>query len=511
MSFGARSFTTVSFLTLVSRILGFVREQLIASYAGAGPFTDAFFLAWRLPNVFRRLFGEGAFSVSFIPIYAEELKKGPLQAKQFANHVFSILTLSLLGLVLFFELFMPYLIYGIAPGFTDNPEQFAHTILYARIMFPYILLISLVAFGAGILNTVGHFFAASLSPIVLNLTSILSLLLFQHLIPKALLETLSYAVVVGGCVQLLILYIGTMKVQLHFKFVRPQLSPTIKKLFQKMVPGALGAGVYQINLFISDIIASFIPAAVSYLNYADRINQLPLGTIGVAMSMVLLPHLARCVQGTDKQALHRAQEKALIFSLFLCIPAAVALYVLSSDIIEAVYYRNAFTATAWHATAKTLAAFSIGLPAYVIIKVLNTNFFARGDTKTPVKVATICLIINALLTIFFAWLWQYQGIAFATSVTAWINVCLLASLLYRAKQLHFQRGFLMRLAKITLSAAVMGYCLTFINTWLMHQQIAAIYKILYLIIAGLGIYMLFVYVAKAVDLHELKRSFKKKA
>lgn len=510
MSFGLRSFTTVSFLTFLSRVLGSLRELLLAAAVGAGPLTDAFFLAMRLPNMFRRLFGEGAFSASFIPIFSKEYHHSPKDASKFANHVFTILFLVLIGLVVFFELLMPQIISGIAPGFLKDPAKFHATVIYARIMFPYVAFICLVAFFTAILNTLGYFFAANFAPLLLNFMMIGALIFFNEGSQDSLLTILSWAVSISGLMQIVILQRVSVRVGFSVRMVWPKLSQNVKTLFQKMIPGALGAGVYQVNLFLSDIIASFIPGAISYLAFADRINQLPIGTIGVAMSIVLLPRLSHALTRDSRKEVFALQDKSILFALFLCVPAAVALGVIAEDIIEVIYLRGRFTVEDLYATSATLAAFASGLPAYIIIKVFATIFFAHGDTKTPVRIAIFCMVLNFILNFIFSKFWLYVGIAIATSFTAWINVLAMGYLLQ--KRQHLAPGHDLKIAaiKIILASTMMGVYLHFMTIYLKDLHLYSFFKVLFLVSSGGGLYLLLSFFLKIVPYQDLKNSFQKK-
>lgn len=501
-----RPLITVSGFTAISRVLGYVRDKLIASYLGASDISDAFFLALRLPNLFRRLFAEGAFNAAFVPLFSKLYYDQPQKGISFLHLAQTYLGLILCALVLFFEIFMPQLISIIGPGFKSHALKFHMAIEFSRITFPYILFIAMAALLAGVLNTLNRFAAATAAPIILNIFTILALVFLEsHTLKMG--YGLSIAVCLAGIAQLIWVLVATHQAGIPIKFVKPSLSPEVKELFQKMAPGILGAGVYQFNMLISDIIASFIPSAISYLAFADRINQLPLSMIGIAMGTVLLPLLTTHFHKNDIKAALKVQNQAIQVALLLSLPAAIALVFISYPIIQVLFEGGKFTKDATYATAMTLSGFALGLPAYVLIKVLNANFFARKDTTTPVKMASLCLVLNVLLNMGFAYFWGYVGIAIATAISSWINMVMLASILYKQQLLLFDKITLKRVFKIIISSIFMGIILCFANKIIKCYLpfLNPYFYLLSLVGTGFLSYFCVLYITKAIPKDFIKK------
>ncbi len=395
-----RSVTTVGSMTLVSRGLGFVRDVLIANLLGAGPLADAFFVAFKLPNFLRRLFAEGAFNAGFVPMFARKLEaEGPAVAKAFAEQAQAVLVGILVPLVLLALPAMPWLITIFTPGFEPPDPRYDAAVELSRITFCYILFISLVALQAGVLNSMNLFGAAAASPVVLNLTLITALGLSAAWL-GAPAHALAWSVAAAGLLQFLWLRFSLYRAGMVLAFRRPRLSPEIRRLFALIVPGAVGASAAQISALLDVFFASLLPAgAVSYLYYADRLSQLPLGVIGVAVGTALLPLLARQLRAGDTASALRSQNLAIEMALLLTLPSALALIVLAWPIIHVLFEHGAFGPADTLATSRALAAYAAGLPAYVLIKVLAPGFFAREDTRTPVKVALGCLAANLVLVL----------------------------------------------------------------------------------------------------------------
>ncbi len=382
-------------MTLMSRGLGFVRDLLVADVLGAGPLADAFFVAFKLPNFLRRLFAEGAFNAGFVPMFARTLEaEGPKVAKAFAEQAQAALIGILVPLVLLAIPAMPWLITIFTPGFEPADPRYGAAVELSRITFCYILFISLVALQSGVLNSMNLFGAAAASPVVLNLTMITALGLSIVWL-DAPAQTLAWSVAAAGVLQFLWLRLSLYRAGMLLGFRRPRLSPEIRRLFALIVPGAIGASAAQISVLIDVFFASLLPTgAVSYLYYADRLSQLPLGVIGVAVGTALLPLLARQLRAGDTAAALKSQNLAIELALLLTLPAALALIVLAWPIIHVLFEHGAFGPEDTLKTSWALAAYAAGLPAYVLIKVLAPGFFAREDTTTPVKVALVCLAAN---------------------------------------------------------------------------------------------------------------------
>ncbi|MEB3701399.1 Murein biosynthesis integral membrane protein MurJ [Candidatus Bealeia paramacronuclearis] len=508
-----RSIATVGGFTLLSRISGFVRDALIAAFLGVNVTTDAFFVAFKLPNFFRRFFAEGAFSAAFVPIFSGLLvTSGKIQAKAYADQVFSGLFLILFMFVLLFEGGMPLVITLIAPGFLNDPEKYQLAIELSRITFPYILFISLAAMLSGVLNSMGKFGAAAASPIILNITMIGAVLAvaFWALNPG---DAMAMGVFSAGFLQLSWLYLSTWREDFKIKFTRPRLTPDIKKLIRLGIPGAVGAGVVQINIFIDTILASLLPTgAVSYLFYADRLNQLPLGVIGIAVSTALLPELSKQLKSGSHEEAHETQNRALEFVLAITLPAAMSLMVLSYPLVKILFERGAFTPEDALATSYVLAAFSVGLPAYVMIKVFSTSFFARHDTKTPVKVAMMAVGLNLTLNLILIGSLSYVGLALSTAIAAWFNATLLATKLYKSGGFKIDTRLRERIPRLVISTFIMGAFLIGleVHLWSFLEGVffTRFLVLITLVSAGLIIFGIISYLIKAIDMSEIKSFFK---
>ena len=455
-----RSITTVGGFTLVSRVLGFLRDILIAAVLGAGAGADVFFVAFKLPNLFRRLFAEGAFSMAFVPLFAGRVEAvGKEAAQQFAEAAFSVLFWTLLVFVIAVELAMPLVMLGFAPGFIGDAAKFDLAVELTRITFPYLLFISLVSLMAGVLNSLGRFAAAAATPILLNLCligAILGLARFTSSPGHAL----AWGVAAAGVVQVLWLYVACGRQGVWLKMPRPRLSPEVRTLLRRMAPVAVGAGVYQINLVIDTVIASLLPAgSISYLFYADRVNQLPLGVLGVAVGTALLPLLSRQVRAGETAAALNSQNRALEISLLLTLPAAAALMVISEPVIRVLFERGQFGPVETAATAAALSVDALGLPAYVMVKALAPGFFAREDTATPVKISVACLVLNLVLNLILMGPFKHVGIAAATVASSWLNAGLLAYVLHRRGHFAIDKRLASRLPRMGLAAAGMGLAL----------------------------------------------------
>ena len=452
-----RSIATVGSYTMASRILGFARDILIAAMLGAGPVADAFFVAFKLPNFFRRLFAEGAFNAAFIPLFTARLtENGRDDAKRFAEEVFAVLVLTLVVLCTAIQIAMPWAMHVFAPGFVGDPERFDLTVELTRITFPYLLFISLVSQLGGILNSLGRFAAAAATPILLNISLIAAIVVLTPALETAG-HALAWGVFVAGIIQFLWLIEACRRAGMTFRLPRPRLNARVKRLLILILPGAIGAGVVQINLLIGIIIASLLPTgSVSYLYYADRIYQLPLGVIGVAVGTALLPLLSRQLRAGEESDAMASLNRALEFALFLSLPAAAALIVMPGPIVTVLFERGAFDAATARATANALIAFSAGVPAYVLIKVLAPGFFARQDTKTPVLIAAVCVAINIALSLALMGPMLHVGIALAQAISSWVNAILLAVFLRRRGYLTLDQRLKDRLARICLASIGMA-------------------------------------------------------
>ncbi|MCB9965506.1 MAG: murein biosynthesis integral membrane protein MurJ [Rhodospirillales bacterium] len=420
-----KAMATVAGLTGISRIGGFVRDVMTANILGAGPVADAFFVALKLPNFFRKVTAEGAFSVSFVPKYAEVLEKdGQERAELFASRTFSMMLLWLSGLTLFFMAIMPVVIYLIAPGFQDDPERYDLAVILSRITFPYLLLMSLTALLGGVMNAHDKFGPFAFAPTLFNLSLIVALLCTGYFENAG--YAMSWGVFAAGVLQFLYLWISARRAGLKITLTKPVMSDNIKAVFRRMGPGLIGAGVLQINLFADLMIASFLQeGSISYLYYADRLNQLPLGVIGIAVGTALLPMLTREMAANNRDEARKLFNRALEVCLLLGLPAACGLLIIPHLLIQALFEHGAFTASDTYLTGYVLIGYAVGLPAYIGVKVLSSTFWAQGDTKTPVKIAIMTTSANIILGLTLIQFIGVMGITLATGLTGWMQYFLL--------------------------------------------------------------------------------------
>lgn len=504
-----RSIATVGGMTLISRVLGFARDVLVAAALGAGPVADAFFVAFKFPNLFRRLFAEGAFSLAFVPLYAGKVEvEGEAAARSFAEQAMAVLLWALLGLVVAVELAMPWILAAFVPGFLDQPGKFDLTVELTRITFPYILFISLVSLLGGVLNSLHRFAAAAFTPALLNLCLIAAVLGLTPLLPTAG-HALAWGVAGAGVVQFLWLFVAAGKAGVWLRLKRPALTPEVRTLMRRMVPVAVGAGIYQLNLVADMVLASLLPGgSISYLFYADRVNQLPLGVVGVAVGTALLPLLSRQLRaGRTEEAMYN-QNRAIEFAFLLTLPAAVALAVAADPIVRVLFQRGAFGPDQAAATAGALAAFALGLPAYVLVKALSPGFYAREDTKTPVKVATVCMVLNVAFNLVLMWPFKHVGIAIGTVLSAWINAGALAYLLRKRGHLVVDERLRTRLGRTLAASLGMGLAIwgamVPLAPWLAAGEAKRAVALAVLVAAGMAVFAGLAHATGAAQLADLK-------
>ncbi len=452
---------------MASRILGFGRDVLIAALLGAGPVADAFFVANRLPNLFRRLFGEGAFNAAFVPAFSGLLASdGHESAQRFAEQAAAVMAFWLVGLTVLAEIFMPQLMAVLAPGFEAIPAKFHLAVTLSRIAFPYMPLICMTALLSGVLNGLDRFAAAAAAPVVYNITSIGFMLGLLHLVPTAG-HALAVGVSVSGVFQLALVAWAVRRGGMRLHLPRPRLTPPMRLLLRRMAPGLLGAGVTQLNLSVDVIVGSLLPpGTVAVLYYADRVNQLPLGTIGAAVGTALLPTLSRQVLGKNPHEAIGTLNRALEWALVLTLPAALALAVANVPIISVLFGRGAFDPAHVLKSAQALSAYAVGLPAFVLVKVLIPAFFARGDTATPVKIGMASVGLNLLLNLAFMVPLQHIGPAMAASVAAWANVAALVVVLHRRGFFAADTALRRRVPRMLAAALVMMAVL-----WVMQNTV----------------------------------------
>jgi putative peptidoglycan lipid II flippase len=504
-----RGVLTVGGWTMASRILGFARDMLIAAMLGAGPVADAFFVALKLPNLFRRLFGEGAFNAAFVPAFSGMLAaEGRPAARQFAEETFAVMAFWLGTLTIAGELLMPHLMGVLAPGFRATPEKFDLAVALSRITFPYLLLICLAALVSGVLNGLDRFTAASASYVLFNIVSIACMLWLTPYVPTAG-HALSWGITISGVAQLGLLLWALQRAGMGLRLPRPRLTPEIRILLRRMLPGLIGAGVTQLNLAVDVIIASLLPAGtVSLLYYADRVQQLPLGVIGTAVGTALLPLLSRQVRAGEAEASLATLNRAIEYALFLTLPAAVALIVCAWPVMWSLFGRGAFDAESARLSAQSLAAYALGLPAFVLVKVLAPGFFARGDTATPVKVGITAVALNLAMNLAFMVPLQHIGPALATSLAAIFNVAWLGVVLIRRGHLQIDAQLRQRSIRVLGAATAMGCVLVFAQHLLFttaQHSAGRLLSLTALVSIGLVVYAVAVVFSGAADLRELRR------
>lgn len=497
---------TVGGLTLVSRVFGYIRDAFIAFVLGAGALNDAFIIAFRIPNLFRTLFGEGAFSAAFVPIYSALSSKSSKDAKKFAQHVQVWLLLALIVFSIIMMIFMPQVVAVTAPGYVDNSQIFDLAVTLGRITFPYIIFMSLLAFYGGMLNSIGKYAVFASAPILLNFVMIISVAFVNLAETKA--HALAYGVVVAGIVELLwVLYFANKNKLLVIKFAIPEVSPDIKKLFERMGPGIMGSGVAQINVFITTILASYVVGGISYLYYADRIYQLPLALIGTAMGTVLLPMLAKDYEKGDSAGAIKNKNTAIEFCLLFTIPAMLAIFILAKDIIELLFEHGEFTSEATMQTTKALVVFAFGLPAYVLIKVFTSSFFAAGDTKTPVKIAMQSLGINIIISIVLLSQFQHVSIAIGSVASSWYTVVRLVQLSIRDKRYKFNEITNLKVMKCIISGLLM--MLVIYGSQAITREMHILIAMVLDVAVGGASYLLFCYLFRVINKSQIQRLIKR--
>jgi putative peptidoglycan lipid II flippase len=510
-----RWIVTVGGYTLGSRVLGFIRDILIAWAIGTGPVADAFFVALRVPNFMRTLFAEGAFNVAFVPQFAGTLEReGRAAAREVAEDALAVLLVAVLLFVVAAQVAMPWLMYVLAPGFASDPAKFDLTVTLTQLTFPYLLFISLASLFSGILNSLYRFAAAAATPMLLNVCLIVAILLFGRL-TETPGHALAYAVSAAGIVQFVWLAIACWRAGMPLRLRLPRLTPRVRRLLKVIGPAALGAGVAQVNLLISVIIASLLPGgAVSYLYYADRINQVPVGVVGIAVGTALLPLLSRQIRARQEAAAIVSQNRAIEVALFLTLPAAVALVVVAEPIIHVLFERGAFGPEATDAASAALMAYAVGLPAFALVKVLTPGYFAREDTRTPVRIAALCVGLNIVLNFALMYVIGHVGLALSLSVAGWLNVALLSRGLNRRGHFVPDRRLKRRLAGILAASAAMAGALYGLQVGLGgaladgHLAVRA-GALAALVIGGLIAYFGAARACRAFTLGELSRSLRR--
>ncbi|WP_421881751.1 murein biosynthesis integral membrane protein MurJ [Pacificispira sp.] len=457
-----RSIATVGGWTMASRVLGFVRDAMMAAVLGAGPAAEAFVVAFRLPNLFRRLFAEGALNAALVPIYAKRMEReGRDSAVRFGGEAAVLLILVMLALTVLAMAFMPVVILVLAPGFADDEATFALAVALSTVTFPYLTFMALSALLSGMLNTAGRFGAAAAAPMLLNVVLIAAMLLsLSGYFPMIPAEFLAWGVFVAGIAQFGLVAWDCKRAGILFHLPRPRIGSDIRLLLRRMGPGVLSAGVSQINMVVSTILASLLPAgAIAHLYYADRVAQLPLGVIGVAISVALLPLLSRQLSAGDDAGARDSLNRSLEIGMLFTLPAAAALIAMPLPIVDVLFRRGAFEAGDAFATAEVVAAMAVGLPPVVLVKVLSPAFFARGDTRTPLYIAALSMALNLALAFALMRVLGAAGIALAASLAAWANAAAMGWILGRRGHLPLDGRFRRRVPRLILASALMALAL----------------------------------------------------
>ena len=518
---------TIGGLTLISRFAGLARDMLMATYVGAGMASDAFQVAWRLPNLFRALFAEGAFAAVFVPMFNRTLAEGDkdedgtgrAKAIEFAGQVLSALLPFLIIFTIIMIAFAGRIVWAMTGGFPgEDPEKFALAVELTRITFPYLALISVVSLLGGILNSFNRFWVNAAAPILLNLCMIVALLFFRGDNQAETARTQAIAVTVSGVLQLLWLWWSCRAAGVRLKIGVPRLTPKVKQMLWLIGPAAIGQGAIQFNMLISTALAAryLQEGAISYLYYADRLNQLPLGLIGIGVGTAILPTLSRQIGSGSEEGAAHTQNRAMELALYLALPAAIALIISAVPIVRGVFEHGQFLAKDTIGTAAVLSAFSFGVPAYVLIKVLTPGFYARQDTKTPVRLAIASMLVNLGLNLYFI-LYLHQGvvsIAISTAIAAWVNVILLYVVLHKRGQFRFDARFINKAWRILLAALAMGIALWFANPffapYVTGGLLQRIIVLTVLVGSGMAVYILASFLFRAYTLGELKAAFRRK-
>jgi len=456
-----KSFSTVGAWTILSRIFGFIRDIFIAIFLGSGPVAEAFLIAFSLPNMFRSFFAEGALNLSFVPIFSKKLNNKK-DAKLFAENTLSYLIIILIIFTTFAQIFMPWLIYAMASGFYED-ERFNLTLMYAKITFPYIIFISITALLSGVMNSLGSFAAAAAAPILLNITFILSMFLANYF-GLGIGISLAWAVPIAGIIQMALLWITASR--MGFKLIPKfsKLTPDLRRLFRIAGPAVFSGGVIQINLLVGRQVASYYEGGVAWLSYADRIYQLPLGVVGIAIGVVLLPNLASKLAKNDIIGSQNSFNRSLEFSIIIALPCATAIIIMPDVIISALFERGAFSSLDTLKTAAALTIYGIGLPAFIGQKIYQPIFYARENTRSPFYFALVAMVVNLTLAVSLAQTFGYLASAIGTTLASWTMLLLLKNSSKRygpATQLDLRNKRV--IPRIVIASLIMGSSLLITN------------------------------------------------
>ena len=508
-----KSSLVFSTLTFISRIFGFVRDVLIASFFGISIYADVFTIAFRLPNLFRSTFAEGAFSAAFVPIFSKKLAHvGKEKALHFASNIFGILTISLGVIILLLEIFMPMVIGAIAPGFRADPYKFELTVFLTRITTPYLFFVSLVAFYSCILNSMNKFFALAFSPIILNIVMILGLYFFgKGQLDKVIVA--AWTIFIGGVIQLLVIMKTVINKKVFPAIKKPKFDESdIKRFFKNLTPAFLSSSVTQLNIWIGTIIATTLSGAASIIYFADRIVQLPTSLVGVSIGIVILPALSKAVKAEKYAEANFLQNRAIEVSLMLSFPCLIAAFILAEPIIYILFQRGAFSSLDTFKTAPALLTLALGIPAYVINKIMVSNFFANEETKIPLKIAIVCLVVNVIGNLILIRYLEHVGITLTTALTGWLNTILLVIFSYRKGIFSFDSVIKIKFLKICLACIFLYLFLESMLKLLRKyiydpSQILSIISFAGIILGAAFLYLFALSATKAYSLDEIRKLF----
>ena len=507
--------SVVGLATMLSRIFGFLRDVVVAAFFGTSAAADAFFVAFRIPNLLRRLLGEGSLTVAFVPVFTQYLtQKSKGEAVELANVVFTVLSIILVFVSLLGIIFSPWIVLATAPGFANTPDQFDLAVYLNRIMFPYIFFISLVALCMGILNSLRHFAAPALSPVTLNISMIAATFLLYPYFTEPIFA-LAIGVMLGGAIQLAMQWPFLIKMGIRLKPNFNFRHPGLKQIGLLLIPTLIGSGIYQINILVGTILASLLPkGSVSYLYYADRIVELPLGVFAIAVGTAALPSLSEQVSRGSFTEMKKTISFSLRLILFVSIPATIALIILREPIVSVLFQRGEFQASSTMATAQALLFYAIGLWAFSVIRVIDAAFFALQDRKSPLKAGFIAFIVNVVMGIILMIPLKHGGLALATSIATSVNVLILSIILWNKIGSFLDKEFYDSLKKVFIASLVMAafiYTVHFVIGWDIHD--ALLNKCLYLfscIIAGCLAFFTVSFMTQNQDLLFLWKRLKKK-
>jgi len=451
-----KSTAVVSTMTFVSRISGLIRDVMMANILGTNALADAFFVAFRIPNFLRRIFGEGAFSQAFVPVFAELTERNTREAKEFVSVTFSFLAIITLLLSVLGIIFAGPIVHLFAPGFVDEPEKLNATIQALQVMFPYLFSISLVAMSAGVLNTLNRFAVPAVTPVILNLCLIMAMWMLVPILDNAA-QALAVGVLIAGFVQVLFqlptLYKLNYLPSLRFDFG----NTAMRRVFHLMLPAIFSVSVAQINMLVNTFLASFlVTGSVSWLYYSDRLMEFPVGVFGIALATVVLPSLSKQHALGSEQGFSVMMDWALRWVVLIAVPATVALFILATPLLSTMFQYNAFSEQDVIMASKSLQAFAVGVCGFIFVKVLAPGFFARKDTKTPMRIAVVSVVFNIVLSVILVRFLQHAGLALAISLAAWLNASLLYITLRRRNVFVLETGWFWFLCRVALAVAAMG-------------------------------------------------------